>query len=91
MAEETKAYLLKYTGDGLKSILDRADTVIKTTQDNQKYYICPHEGGIGPEVPPGNSVLLGGDDKKINTVSSTPGAFYSSIEGRAPQFGTLPV
>lgn len=91
MAEETKAHLLKYTGDGLNSILERADTVIKTAQNNQKYYIRPYEGGIGPEVPAGNSVLLGGDDNKINTVSSTPGAFYSSIEGRAPQFGTLPV
>lgn len=91
MADENKAHLLKYTGQGLNSILDRADTVIKTAQDNAKYYIVPFNGGIGPEVPEGNSVLLGGDDKKINTVSSKPGAFYSSIEGRAPQFGTLPV
>lgn len=89
MAEETKAHLLKYTGDGLNSILERADTVIKTAQNNQKYYIRPHEGGIGPEVPEGNSVLLGGDDNKINTVSSGPGAFYS--EGAKPKFGTLPV
>ena len=48
---KTQAHLLKYTGEGLNSILDRADTVIKTAQNNEKYYIRPYEGGIGPEVP----------------------------------------
>ena len=53
MAEgnKTQAHLLKYTGEGLNSILERADTVIKTAQNNETAFAADQSRSSLPPAP----------------------------------------
>jgi hypothetical protein len=94
--ENLNSYIINYTTNEFDNILKKADNGISAKLDNEtmqfeKAYITPYHGGLGPEVPKTNHILIGDTESKIKTIQSTPGAFYSESTDLQPKYGILPI